>query len=336
MLSQLRIPSSVRSHLHIDRRYLPLTVTIGIFVLFYTLAALRYEGIGTMQVFNNLLIDNAFIIISAIGMTFVILSGGIDLSVASVIAFTAIASAAMLDRWALSPVVVIPAMLLMGMVFGAGMGALIQYFKIPPFIATLSGMFLARGACFIISVDAIPIDNELYRTIAQYQVYLPIGGFISINVIIALVTLAVGVFVLHFTQFGRTVYAIGGNEQSALLMGLPVARSKVLIYALNGFCSALAGVVYSFYMLSGYGLYANGFELDIIAAVVIGGTLLSGGFGYVIGTLFGVLIQGLIQVVISFDGNLNSWWTRIVIGALTLFFIGLQRVLSAPRRNTAR
>jgi ribose/xylose/arabinose/galactoside ABC-type transport system permease subunit len=152
-------------------------------------------------------------------------------------------------------------------------------------------------------------------------------------VVIALLMLVVAIYILHYTRFGRTVYAIGGNEQSALLMGLPVARTKVLIYALNGLCSALAGVVYSFYMLSGYGLYANGFELDIIAAVVIGGTLLSGGFGYVIGTFFGVLIQGLIQVVITFDGTLNSWWTRIVVGGLTLFFIGMQRFLIGKGRS---
>lgn len=312
---------------HIDRRYLPTATTLGLFVLAYVAASLRYTGIASVQVFSNLLIDNAFIIISAVGMTFVILSGGIDLSVAAVIALTAMASAAMLERLALSPLVVIPAVLLIGMALGAGMGALIQYFKIPPFVATLAGMFLARGACFLISVDAIPITNPFYSGVAQYQVRFP-GGFISLNVVIALLVLAGGLYVLHFTPFGRATYAIGGSEQSALLMGLPVARTKVLIYTLNGFCSALAGVVYSLYMLSGHGLYANGYELDIIAAVVIGGTPLTGGVGYLLGTLFGVLIQGLIQVVITFDGTLNSWWTRIIVGALMLFFIGLQRLLS--------
>jgi simple sugar transport system permease protein len=332
MQTQLQGIPAARPPLRIDRRYLPIAVTIGLFVLAYIIAALRYRGLGTVQVFNNLLIDNAFLIVSAVGMTVVILSGGIDLSVASVIAFTAMASAALLERTSLSPLAVIPLMLLSGTLFGAAMGALIQYFKIPPFVATLAGMFLARGACFLIGVDAIPITNEFYRAVAQYQIYLTARDFISLNVVIALLVLALGVYLLHFTRFGRTVYAIGGNEQSALLMGLPVGRTKVLIYAFNGLCSALAGVVYSFYMLSGHGLYANGFELDIIAAVVIGGTPLSGGVGYVFGTLFGVLTQGLIQVVIIFDGTLNSWWTRIVVGALTLFFIGMQRFLSARGR----
>jgi simple sugar transport system permease protein len=320
--------------LRVDRRYLPVVATLALFILAYAAAALKYTGIASVQVFSNLLIDNAFIIISAVGMTFVILSGGIDLSVAAVIAFTAMASAAMLEHLGLSPLVVIPTVLLAGMALGAGMGALIQFFKIPPFVATLAGMFLARGACFIISVDAIPITNAFYSSVAQYQVKIP-GGFISLNVVIALIVLALGIYVLHFTRFGRAVYALGGNEQSALLMGLPVGRTKVLIYTLNGFCSALAGVVYSLYVLSGYGLYANGFELDIISAVVIGGTPLSGGVGYVFGTFFGVLIQGLIQVVITFDGTLNSWWTRIIVGLLTLFFIVLQRFLSGRSQRQA-
>jgi simple sugar transport system permease protein len=170
--------------------------------------------------------------------------------------------------------------------------------------------------------------------VALYQIRLPGGVFISINVIIALVAALVGIYIAHATRFGRVVYAIGGSEPSARLMGLPVARTKVLVYTINGFCSALAGVVYSFYMLSAHGLYANGFEMDVISSVVIGGTPLTGGVGYVFGTLFGVLIQGLIQTIISFDGTLNSWWTKIVIGLLTLAFILLQRMLST--RHKAR
>lgn len=335
MLSQWGLVGRPVSRLAIDRRYLPVTMTIGLFLVSYVAAGLRYDGIFSTQVFFNLLIDNAFLLISAVGMTFVILSGGIDLSVASVIAFTAMVSAALVERAGLSPLIAIPVVLLFGSGLGAGMGALIQYFKIPPFVATLAGMFLARGACFLISVDAIPISHPFYTAVAQFQIR-PFGGaFLSINVAVALLVLLVGLYLLHYTPFGRVVYALGGNEQSALLMGLPVARTKVLVYTLNGFCSALAGVVYSVYMLSGHGLYANGFELDIISAVVIGGTPLSGGAGYLIGTFFGVLIQGLIQVVITFDGTLNSWWTRIVVGLLTLFFIVTQRFLSGKDRQRA-
>ena len=128
---------------------------------------------------------------------------------------------------------------------------------------------------------------------------------LTVGALLALAMVGVGIYLAHFTPFGRTVYAIGGSEPSALLMGLPVARTTVLVYTFSGFCSALAGVVFTFYMLSGYGLHAVGLELDAIAAVVIGGTLLSGGVGYVVGTLFGVLILGIIQTLISFDGTLE-------------------------------
>jgi ribose/xylose/arabinose/galactoside ABC-type transport system permease subunit len=145
--------------------------------------------------------------------------------------------------------------------------------------------------------------------------------------------LCVAAWVAHYTQFGRTMYAIGGNEQSAVLMGLPVRSTLIGIYAFSGFCSALAGVVFTFYMLSGYGLHAVGLELDAIAAVVIGGTLLTGGIGYVWGTLVGVMLLGLIQTLIMFDGSLSSWWTRIAIGGLLFFFCLLQRVFQARGRS---
>jgi galactofuranose transport system permease protein len=147
--------------------------------------------------------------------------------------------------------------------------------------------------------------------------------------------LALAIFVAHSTQFGRTVYAIGGNENSAVLMGLPVRSTLIGVYTLSGFCSTLAGVVFTFYTLSGYGLHAVGLELDAIAAVVIGGTLLSGGIGYVAGTLVGVLMLGIIQTLITFDGSLSSWWTKIIIGALLFVFCLLQRLFEARRAPTA-
>ncbi len=314
-----------------DRRYLPFAVTVGLFLLIFAAASLKYPGFFSTQVMFNLLIDNAFLIVSAVGSTFVILSGGIDLSVGAVIALTAMVSAALTERLHVSPAITIPTVLAIGTLLGAGMGGAIQYYKFPPFVATLAGMFLARGLCFVISVESITIEDPFYKAVSNFQIRFPDRSFISVNVIIAAIVVAAAIYLAHTTRFGRTVYAIGGNPQSALLMGLPVARTRVLIYALNGFCSALAGVVYSFYMLSGYGYYANGFELDAISSVVIGGTLLSGGVGYVAGTVFGVLIQGLIQVIIMFDGTLNSWWTKIVVGLLTLVFIALQRILTTGK-----
>lgn len=315
----------------LNRKYIPIVVTILLFIVMFTAGSFRYTGFFSLQVLMNLLVDNAFLLITAVGMSFVILSGGIDLSVGSVIALSTMVSASLVQQQGWPPAVVIPLVLLMGAVFGTAMGAIIHYFSIQPFIVTLAGMFLARGLCYVISIDTITIDNTFYTAMAQTRIPLPGGSFLSISAVIAILVVAAAIFTAHYTRFGRNVYALGGNEQSALLMGLPVARTKVLVYTLSGLCSALAGVVFTFYMLSGYGLHAVGFELDTIAAVVIGGTLLTGGVGYVLGTFFGVLIQGVIQTIISFEGTLSSWWTKIVIGLLLFVFILLQRGLSSRR-----
>jgi ribose/xylose/arabinose/galactoside ABC-type transport system permease subunit len=314
-------------------KYLPLTATISLFVLMATLGSVAYDGFFSAQVFLNLLIDNAFLIVVAVGMTFVILSGGIDLSVGSVIALTTMVSAALVEHRGWSPAIVIPLVLAMGTLFGAFMGFLIERFRLQPFIVTLAGMFLARGLCYVISIDSISITNDFYSTVSQIRI--PVWGEASLSVgaVISIVVVLVAVFIAHCTPFGRAVYAVGGSEHSAMLMGLPVRRTLIGVYTLSGFCSALAGVIFTFYMLSGYGLHAVGLELDTIAAVVIGGTLLTGGVGYVAGTLFGVLMLGIIQTLISFDGTLSSWWTRIVVGALLFIFCLLQRFFTsrAPR-----
>ncbi|PZD94012.1 sugar ABC transporter permease YjfF [Paenibacillus sambharensis] len=315
----------------LNRKYIPVLVTFGLFLAMFAAGSFRYTGFFSSQVLLNLFIDNAFLIITAVGMTFVIVSGGIDLSVGSVIALTTMVSAALVQQQGWPPSVVIPLVLIMGAVFGSIMGAIIHYFNIQPFIVTLAGMFLARGLCYVISINTITIDNAFYTSAAQTKISLPGGSYISVSVVIALAVVLFAIYMAHYTRTGRNVYAIGGSEQSAVLMGLPVARTKILVYTFSGFCSALAGVVFTFYMLSGYGLHAVGLELDTIAAVVIGGTLLTGGVGYIAGTVIGVLIQGVIQTIISFEGTLSSWWTKIVIGLLLFVFILLQRVLSERR-----
>ncbi len=316
--------------------YFTSMVTVALLLVMFGLGSISYTGFFSVQVVLNLLIDNAFLLVIAIGMTFVILSGGIDLSVGSVLALTTMISAYMLQSWHWPPLLVIACVLLIGTSFGAAMGALIHFFKLQAFIVTLAGMFLARGLCYLISINSITIDQPLYVALSQGRIGV-FGGFVSPSVLIAMMMLALAIYLAHYTRFGRAVYAIGGNEQSALLMGLPVGRTKVMVYAFSGFCAALAGVLFSFYMLSGYGLHAQGTELDAIAAVVIGGTLLTGGYGYVAGTLTGVLILGLIQTLIAFDGTLSSWWTKIVIGVLLFIFCIAQRLMSlgAGRSGTA-
>ena len=312
--------------------FTPLVTLVLLFAML-AIGGVAYPGFLSVQVLFNLLIDNAFLLVLAIGMGFVILSGGIDLSVGSVLALSTMISAWLLNVAHWPPVLVIATVLALGALFGGAMGFLIHAFKLQPFIVTLAGMFLARGLCYLISINSITIEDPLYLSMSQSQVAL-LGGFVSPSALVALAMLALAVWLAHYTAFGRSVYAIGGNEQSALMMGLPVRRTKVLVYGFSGFCAALAGVLFSFYMLSGYGLHAQGAELDAIAAVVIGGTLLSGGYGYIAGALSGVLVLGTIQTLIAFDGSLSSWWTRIVIGALLFIFCAVQRLMAigAARR----
>ena len=310
----------------VPTRMLPLLATFVLFVMAFGAGSARYDGFASGQVVANLFIDNAFLIVIAVGMTFVILTGGIDLSVGSVVALsTMVAASGLQAGWPAA--VVIAAVLAMGSGFGLLMGLVIHYFDIQPFIVTLAGMFLARGLCFVISVESISIKDDTFRSIATSTIELPGDIVITYAVVIALVVVAAAAYVLHLTRFGRTVYAVGGDEPSAMLMGLSTARAKVGVYGISGFCSSLAGLLFTLYMLSGYSLHAVGMELDAIAAVVIGGTLLTGGVGYVLGSLIGVLVLGLIQTLISFEGTLSSWWTKIVIGVLLLVFIVMQRLI---------
>ncbi|MEU0096717.1 galactofuranose ABC transporter, permease protein YjfF [Kribbella sp. NPDC006257] len=309
------------------RRYLPVAATVALLIGIFGAGSLRYEGFADPQVILNLFVDNAFLLVLGVGMTFVIIAGGIDLSVGSVVALSTMIAASTLEAgWPVAASVV--AVLVSGTLLGTLMGLVIHYFDVQPFIATLAGMFLARGLCYLISVESIPIRDPGLTRFAQGSVPLPGGYHVTPSVLVALVIFAIGAWVLHLTRFGRTVYAVGGSESSAHLMGLRVALVKVGVYTISGLCSALAGLLFAAYTLSGYSLHAVGMELDAIAAVVIGGTLLTGGRGLVLGTMFGVLLLGTIQTFISFDGTLSSWWTKISIGALLLIFVVVQRLLT--------
>jgi ribose/xylose/arabinose/galactoside ABC-type transport system permease subunit len=312
------------------QKYVPVTATAVLLCLMYGLGVINYTGFSDTQIVLNIFVDNAFLLVVAVGMTFVILTGGIDLSVGAVVALTTMVVALLLEHgWPAA--VVLPVALLMGATIGLGMGLMIHYFDVQPFIATLAGMFLARGLCYVISTESIPIDDPFWRSVADAQLWFG-GWFITVSVLVALVVVLIAAYVLAYTKFGRDVYAVGGNPQSAMLMGLRVGRTRIAVYTISGLCSGLGGVLLSFYMLSGYGLHASGMELDAIAAVVIGGTLLTGGSGYLFGTVLGVLVLGLIQTIITFQGDLSSWWTKIFIGLFLFVFIVLQRAVTRRRR----
>ena len=311
------------------KRNIPFLATLSVCVLLYLAAGAKYDGFFSARVFLNFLSDNAVLGVAAIGLTFVILSGGIDLSVGSVVGVVSIVLAILVDGKGMSPAVAIPVVLAAGTMFGAGMGALVHYFALPPFLVTLGGMFFARGLGFMIKMESMPI-TKLGGIVDAMTI--PLGVYeLPATAVVFLSLLAIAIVIAHFTRFGRNVYAIGGNEPSAVLMGLPVARTKVGVYALGGFCSAAAGVVFTFYTSSGNPTAGNGLELEAIAAVVVGGTLLSGGVGLLAGTLVGVLIFGMIQTIITFQGNINSWWTPIIIGLLLLAFILLQKAIQSKK-----
>lgn len=325
-------PSPLRRFLSRRSSWIPVLAAVVILVVMFAVAQAYFGNFLTPRVISSLLLDNAYLLILAVGMTFVILTGGIDLSVGAVMAFTGMLGASML-RDGVPSALVVPVMLLIGAALGSFVGILVQYFDVQPFIASLAAMFAARGLAFMVSLSSIRVEDPAILWLQSTRIQAAPGSwFITPTGIIALLVVLVGALVLAYTRFGRTIYAIGGNEQSARLMGLPVVRTKLLAYIVSGLCAGLAGVVFTAYTGASYPLNGIGTELDAIAAVVIGGTLLTGGSGYVVGSMIGVLVYGTIKTAISFLGAEQSW-TRITIGGLLLVFVVVQRVIVARSRR---
>lgn len=319
----------------IASQYFQFFVTVILFLVLYGIGMAMYNGFTKPQVFCNLLIDNAALIIVTVGVTFTIITGGggIDISVGSVVALVCMCLAYLLQNTDIPIPAVVAMVLCIGLAVGFVQGYLISVFKMQPFIVTLAGLFFCRGMTAVISRDTITIDNPTYVAIASERISLFGNGFISVGAVVALIVLVIAIIVLKYTKFGRTLFAIGGNESSASLMGLPVTRTKICAYVISGFCAALGGVVYSWIMLSGYTLHAMGMEMDAIASSVIGGTLLTGGVAFMPGTIFGVLIQGIILTFITFQGTLSAWWTKIVVGALLCLFIIMQALITEHKNK---
>lgn len=305
------------------RKHITVMAGVVAYLLLYAIAAARYDGFASLPVFINFLSNNAVLGIVAVGMTFVILSGGIDLSVGAVMSFSSVLIGVLIMDHHWNVFAAIGAAVVCGALLGAVMGAVIHRTGIKPFIVTLAGMFFVRGLAFIIHLESIAISDKAHTAIAITRV-----GPLPITALLLLGFVAAGWFVAVFTPFGRNVYALGGSEEASLLMGLPVQSTKIAVYALSGFCASFAGAALTFYLSSGSHLEGVGMELDAIATVVIGGTLLAGGVGSVFGTLIGVLMLGLILTSITtYEGMTSSGMTRVAIGALLLMFVLLQKVL---------
>lgn len=319
-----------------------LLITIVLFVVMYGAGCIIYadKGFTRVQTFCNLFINNAGLICVACGMTCVMLTGGIDISVGSVVAMDCMIMAVGIEHWGWKSPVLMLLILAVGIVFGFVQGFCIAYLDIQPFIITMAGLFFARGMTAVISKEQVSIvSDKLFTFLSSYKVNLPFGGYVNkkgilqmpyirVSVIVALIVVLVIFLMLRYTKFGRSLYAIGGNQQSATLMGLDVKKIKLKAYILSSFLASIGGICFCLNTMAGTPTQASGLEMDAISSAVIGGTLLTGGVGNVVGTLFGVMINGTISTLVKSNGKLVSSWANIVTAILLCFFILLQSVFA--------
>ncbi len=325
-----------------------LLITVVLFVVMYGAGCIIYadKGFTRVQTFCNLFINNAGLICIACGMTCVMLTGGIDISVGSVVAMDCMILAVGIEQWGWSSPVLMAMILVIGIVFGLVQGFCIAYLDIQPFIISMAGLFFARGMTAVISKEQVSIvSDKLFTFLSNYKVELPFGGYmnkkgilqlpyIRISVIVALIVVVVIFLMLRYTKFGRSLYAIGGNQQSAALMGLDVKKIKLKAYVLSSLLASVGGICFCLNTMAGTPTQAQGLEMDAISSAVIGGTLLTGGVGNVLGTLVGVMINGTISTLVKSNGKLVSSWANIVTAILLCFFILLQSIFAKIKERS--
>ncbi|HOO80766.1 MAG TPA: sugar ABC transporter permease YjfF, partial [Lachnospiraceae bacterium] len=300
-----------------------LTITIVVFFALY-IGAMIFQGKGFLkpQTFFNILNGNAALIILACGMSLVMITGGIDISVGGVTALVSMCCAVYLDYHGGSVLGSIMIALGIGLAFGIVQGFLISYLDIQPFIVTLAGMFFARGMTTIVNTNPFNVANEDFVALKETRLVIPflgsvnklgkyVNAYIEIGVVVALLIVVILFVVLKWTKLGRKFYALGGNAQSALMLGINVKRTKFISYVICGLLAGIGGYVYFLHVGSGSASHASGAEMDAIASSIIGGTMLTGGVGNIIGTLFGVLSLSTIQNIVSSAGLGEAWWTGI-------------------------
>lgn len=330
--------------LKINGNSILLIITIVLFVVMYGAGCIIYadKGFTHLQTFLNVLINNAGLICVACGVTCVMLTGGIDISVGSLVAMDCMFLAVGMEHWGMKSPVLMLLVLLIGIVFGAVQGFCIAYLDIQPFIVTMAGLFFARGMTAVICTDQVSIVTDtLFVKLSSTKLNIPFGigayankkgvlqiPYIRASVVVALIIIVLIFLMLKYTKFGRSIYAVGGNSQSATLMGLDVRKTKMKTYVLSSFLTSIGGICYCLNTMCGTTTQATGLEMDAISSAVIGGTLLTGGVGNIIGTLFGVLINGTISTLVKSNGKLVSSWANIVTAILLCFFIILQAILA--------
>ena len=324
-----------------------LTITIVVFFLMY-IGAIVFQGKGFLkpQTFFNILNANAALIIVSCGMSLVMITGGIDISVGGVCALVSMCCAVYLDFQGGNVLVAALIALAIGLAFGLVQGFLVAYLDIQPFIVSLAGMFFARGMTTIVHTNPFNVANEAFVKLKETRIIVPgmgsynklgnyVNAYIEIGVVVALLVVIIMFCVLRWTSLGRHFYAVGGNRQSALMLGINVKRTVFLSHLICGLLAGIGGFVYFMHVGSGSASHASGMEMNAIASSIIGGTMLTGGVGNIIGTLFGVLSLSTIQNIVSSAGLDQAWWTGITIAAMLCVFLVIQSIVIARKKNAA-
>jgi len=330
----------------ISNTALLLTITIATFVVMYVAAMIIWGG-GFLnpQQFFNIFNNNAYLIIISCGLTLVMISGGIDISVGGQIALITMTTVCMLENKGASVFAVLITALAIGLAFGIVQGYFISYLKIQPFIVTLAGMFFAKGMTTIVSVNPVTAKaNETFNKLKDAYINIPgvgtyarngnfIPSYLEIGAIVSILVVIIMWAFLKWTRTGRNFYAIGGNSESALMLGINVQRTRFLAYVICGFLAGIAGFVYLLHTGAGNASNADGAEMEAIASSIIGGTLLTGGVGSIVGTLFGLMSLKTIHTIVTAAGLTKPWWQKITTGLMLCFFILLQSLILSARKK---
>ncbi|MBR4278378.1 MAG: sugar ABC transporter permease YjfF [Lachnospiraceae bacterium] len=319
-----------------------MSITICIFLVMYLFAMIFLQGgfLHAQQIFD-MLNDNASLLIVSCGLTIVMIGGGIDISVGAVTSLVVMSCVLYLNRGGNLFVSILLA-LGIGLAFGLVQGFLISFLDIQPFIVTLAGMFFARGMTTILSVNPQKADHAVFNALKDTKIEIPWLGYVAKNgnlvparielgVIVAFVCVAVIFVILKFMPLGRHFYAMGGNQTSALMLGINVKRTRFMSYILSGLLSGISGYVFLMHTGAGNATNAAGMEMNAIASSIIGGTPLTGGVGNVIGTLFGTLTLTTIKKIVVSSGFNDPWWQSITTGGMLCFFILLQSIVLSRR-----
>jgi len=325
-----------------------LSITIVVFFLMY-IGAIVFQGKGFLkpQTFFNILNANAALILMSCGLTIVMIIGSIDISVGGVAALVSMCCAVYLDFKGGNVFVSMLIALAIGVAYGVVQGYLIAYLDIQPFIVSLAGMFFARGMTTIVHTNPFNVENQSFVALKETRIIVPgmgsvnklgkyVNAYVEIGVIVALLAVLVLFFVLRYTKFGRALYAVGGNKTSALMLGINVKKTKFMAHLLCGILAGIGGYVYFLHVGSGAASHASGAEMNAIASSIIGGTMLTGGVGNIIGTLFGVLSLATIQSIVSSAGMDQAWWTGITIAAMLCLFLVIQSVVIARKTKSLK